>query len=306
MIDKLIEKIMIKKNPSTIGLDTSLAYLPPQNMEKCKTFESAAKYIFDFNREIIDNIYDIVPSVKIQVAYYEMYGYEGIKTFEKTINYAKEKGLIVICDVKRNDIGNTAKCYSNAYLGESELSDKLQKAPFDSDFITVNGYLGSDGIKPFTDDCQKFKKGIFILVKTSNPASSELQDKVFSDGRTLYETMGDYVAQWGKTLIGNYGYSSVGAVVGATHKEQAENLRNRLKNVFFLIPGYGFQGGIAQDLAVCFDSKGIGGIVNSSRAILTAYKTDKYQGLTFAAAAREAALDMKTDINNAITRNLNK
>ena len=305
MIDKLIEKIILKKNPSTIGLDTCIAYLPVQYAEKCKTFESAAKYIFDFNKEIIDSIYDIVPSVKIQVAYYEMYGAEGIKAFEKTINYAKEKGLIVISDVKRNDIGSTAKCYSNAYLGESELVGGLVKAPFDSDFITVNGYLGSDGIKPFSDDCKKYQKGMFILVKTSNPASAELQDRVFSDGRTLYETMGDYVAEWGKPLTGLHGYSSIGAVVGATHKEQSQNLRNRLKSVFFLIPGYGAQGGKADDIAVCFDEKGLGGIVNSSRAILTAYKTDRYQGLKYAAAAREAALEMKEDINRAIEKKLN-
>lgn len=302
MIDKLIDKIKEKDNPSTVGLDTALSYLPQDIICKCSDFESAAKYILDFNREIIDSIYDIVPSVKVQAAYYEMYGIEGMKTFADTIKYAKEKGLVVISDVKRNDIGSTAKCYSNAYLGETELFEGGKKTPFESDFITVNGYLGSDGIKPFAEDCKKYGKGIFVLVKTSNPSGDEIQDRVFADGRTLYETVGDYVFEWGQSLTGRYGYSDIGAVVGATHREQAEKLRKRLKTVFFLIPGYGAQGGKAEDLAVCFDGNGIGGIVNSSRGILCAYKTEKYKGLTFARAAREAALDMQSDISRAIKR----
>lgn len=299
IIDKLIEQIKQKNNPTCVGLDTVLDYLPDNLKENCNNFEDVAKYILDFNKQIIDSIYDLIPCIKIQVACYEMYGTNGLNTFLKTIEYAKQKGLIVIADVKRNDIGNTAKYYSNAYLGKT-VYNSFSDSAFNSDFATVNAYLGSDGIKPFIEDCENFGKGIFILVKTSNTASGEFQDKKFTDGRTLYETMGDYVQNWGENLIGKYGYSSVGAVVGATHKTQAENLRKRLKNVFFLIPGYGAQGGTAKDLAVCFDKNGIGGIVNSSRAILTAYKKDKYKGLDFTKAAREAVLDMKEDLNKYI------
>lgn len=300
IIDRLIIEIDKKNNPSTIGLDTVASYMPQNYFEKCTTIEDTCKYITQFNKKIIDSIFDVVPSVKIQIACYEMYGIHGLTAFYETVKYAKQKGLVVISDIKRNDIGSTAKCYSNAYLGETELYNKNVKAPFDTDFVTINGYLGFDGIEPFAKDCKDFNKGLFILVKTSNPSSGELQDRVFSDGRTLYETMGDYVMQWGKPLIGKYGYSSIGAVVGATYKEQAQTLRKNLKSVFFLIPGYGAQGGKAQDLAVCFDENKRGGIVNSSRAILTAYKSEKYKGLDYCKAARQAVLDMKEDLNNAI------
>jgi orotidine-5'-phosphate decarboxylase len=299
IIDRLIEKIEEKNNPSAVGLDTVLSYIPEDYYKKCTSFESAAKYITEFNVRIIDSVYDIVPCVKVQVACYEMYGIDGLRAFSETIKYAKEKGLIVISDVKRNDIGSTAKYYSSAYLGQTELCGG-SLTPFESDFITVNGYLGTDGIKPFVEDCEKYGKGIFALVKTSNPSSGELQDKKSENGKTFYEEMGNLVADWGRGLIGKYGYSSVGAVVGATHKEQAALLRKQLKSVFFLIPGYGAQGGRAEDLAVCFDGKGRGGIVNSSRAILTAYKTEKYKGLSCNAAAREAALEMKQDLNRVL------
>lgn len=304
IIDKLIDRIETLDNPSAVGLDTCLEYLPEKWQSNCRDFESAAKNIRDFNFAVIDSIYDIVPCVKVQIAYYEAYGYLGLKAFADTVSYAREKGLIVIADVKRNDIGSTAKRYSTAYLGRTKLPNG-ELAAFESDFATVNAYLGSDGIKPFLEDAERRNKGIFVLVKTSNPASGELQDKRLEDGRTIYEAMGDYVMEWGKPCIGKYGYSSVGAVVGCTHREQAESLRKRLKSVFFLIPGYGAQGGKADDIAVCFDQYGRGGIVNSSRAILTAYLDDKFAGISFEKAAREAALLMKEDLSGALKRKKN-
>lgn len=300
IIDKLIDAIKRTDNPSVVGLDTCLDYLPEEMLAKVNSLEDTAEQIFEFNKNIVDNIYDIVPAVKVQVAYYEMYGYQGMKAFKQTIDYAKSKGMIVIADVKRNDIGSTAGCYSKAYLSGVQVGDKKTTA-FDSDYITVNGYLGSDGILPFVKDCKENDKGLFILVKTSNPTSGELQDKKFENGNTLYEEMGDLVEKWGSELIGKYGYSSIGAVVGATHREQAEIIRKRNPHTFFLIPGYGAQGGKAEDLAVCFVN-GIGGIVNSSRGILCAYKKDKYKGMNYAQAARQASLDMKEDLNSAIKK----
>ena len=300
IIDKLIDAIKRTDNPSVVGLDTCLDYLPQDMLAKVESLDDAAEQIFEFNKNIIDNIFDIVPAVKVQVAYYEMYGYQGMKAFKQTIDYAKSKGMIVIADVKRNDIGSTAGCYSKAYLSGVEVAGKKITA-FDSDYITVNGYLGSDGILPFVKDCKENDKGLFILVKTSNPTSGELQDKKFENGNTLYEEMGDLVEKWGSELIGKYGYSSIGAVVGATHREQAEIIRKRNPHTFFLIPGYGAQGGKAEDLAVCFVN-GIGGIVNSSRGILCAYKKDKYQGMDYAKAARQASIDMREDLNSAIKK----
>ncbi len=300
IIDKLIDAIKRTDNPSVVGLDTCLDYLPQDMLAKVESLDDAAEQIFEFNKNIIDNIFDIVPAVKVQVAYYEMYGYQGMKAFKQTVDYAKSKGMIVIADVKRNDIGSTAGCYSKAYLSGVEVAGKKIIA-FDSDYITVNGYLGSDGILPFIKDCKENDKGLFILVKTSNPTSGELQDKKFENGNTLYEEMGDLVEKWGSELIGKYGYSSIGAVVGATHREQAEIIRKRNPHTFFLIPGYGAQGGKAEDLAVCFVN-GIGGIVNSSRGILCAYKKDKYQGMDYAKAARQASIDMREDLNSAIKK----
>lgn len=300
IIDKLIDAIKRTDNPSVVGLDTCLDYLPQDMLAKVESLDDAAEQIFEFNKNIIDNIFDIVPAVKVQVAYYEMYGYQGMKAFKQTVDYAKSKGMIVIADVKRNDIGSTAGCYSKAYLSGVEVAGKKIIA-FDSDYITVNGYLGSDGILPFVKDCKENDKGLFILVKTSNPTSGELQDKKFENGNTLYEEMGDLVEKWGSELIGKYGYSNIGAVVGATHREQAEIIRKRNPHTFFLIPGYGAQGGKAEDLAVCFVN-GIGGIVNSSRGILCAYKKDKYQGMDYAKAARQASIDMREDLNSAIKK----
>ena len=300
MIDTLIKRIIETKCPVCVGLDTMLDYVPDDYLRGDNTdlLTFAARNVFEFNRAVIDKIADVVPCVKVQSAYYEMYGYRGVETFYKTIQYAKDKGLIVIADAKRNDIGSTAAAYSSAYLGRVRIHGE-EIAPFDADFLTVNGYLGTDGIKPFLDDCSQYKKGIFVLVKTSNPSSGELQDMEV-DGKPVFEHMANMVDRWGGGMIGKYGYSSVGAVIGATYPEQAKMLRERHKNLFVLIPGYGAQGATAQDILPNFDENGLGGIVNSSRAILTAYKKEKYCRLNFADAARAASLDMKEDIMSAL------
>ena len=299
MIDRLIEKIKSTDNPSVAGIDTSFDYLPENVKSKCFSLSDAAAAIVDFNAELIENLYKIVPAVKVQVAYYEMYGVEGMAAFKKTLEMAKERGLIVISDVKRNDIGSTATCYSNAYIGGVNVGGKRFTA-FESDFITVNAYLGEDGIKPFVNGCKENNKGIFALVKTSNPSSGQLQDRVFESGETLYESVAALVEKWGEPLVGKYGYTDVGAVVGATHPKQAERLRKIMPHTFFLVPGYGAQGGTAEDLTVCFDEKGLGAIVNSSRGIICAYKNEKYRGLSVGKAAAAAAEDMREDINKAL------
>ncbi|GHT10081.1 orotidine 5'-phosphate decarboxylase [Bacteroidia bacterium] len=299
MTDQLIERIQALSNPTAVGLDTSLDYLPDAMKESCTTLEDAAKAITEFNFTLIDKLKSIVPAVKVQVAYYEMYGVAGWQAFADTLHYAQRSGLIVIADLKRNDIGSTAGCYSAAYLGRTSVNGN-EYAPFASDYITVNGYLGEDGIKPFLDDCQKYNKGIFVLVKTSNPSSGQLQNQQLQGGATLYETVGDLVEAWGTSSVGKYGYSNVGAVVGATHPQEAAVLRQRLPHTFFLIPGYGAQGGTAADLAVCFDAHGRGGIVNNSRGIICAHKAERYNGKIFADAAYSAACDMQEDIYKAL------
>ena len=299
MIDKLIKKIIEMQNPTCVGLDTSFDYLPEEMKKEVSSFEDAAEAIAEFNMNIIDRVCDIVPSVKVQIAYYEMYGYAGLQAFEYTVNYAKGKGLIVIADCKRNDIGSTAGCYSAAYLGRTNVNGKNMRA-FQADMLTVNGYLGSDGIKPFLKDIKENDKSIFVLVKTSNPSSGELQNLKLENGKFIYEQMGELVSEWGKESIGEYGYSDVGAVVGATHPEEAARLRAQLPHTFFLIPGYGAQGGSADMLKVCFDKNGLGGVVNSSRGIICAYKNERYSGLDYAEAARAACIDMQKDLQNAI------
>lgn len=299
LIDRLIDNILKLNNPTAVGLDTCLEYLPQDMLKGVKDFKDAADKIIEFNKAITDNIADIVPSVKIQVAYYEMYGVEGMRAFKDTVDYAKKCGFITIADVKRNDIGSTAKCYSDAYIGKTSIAG-VKKPVFDADFLTVNAYLGYDGIKPFAEDCKEYDKGLFALVKTSNPSGGEIQDLICQDGQKVYEKMGSLVMDWGKNLIGKYGYSNIGAVVGATYSEEAKALREKLKSVFFLIPGYGAQGGTAKDLAVCFKD-GIGGVVNSSRAILTAYKNPKYSEFNYYQAARKAAIDMKEDLQRALS-----
>lgn len=299
IIDRLIDRIKELDNPTVAGLDTNFDYLPEDMRAGVKDFKGAADAVLEFNRRLVDSICDIVPAVKVQIAYYEMYGLEGMRAFAETVRYASEKGMLVMTDAKRNDIGATAECYAKAYLGETKVADAAYTA-FDSDFLTVNGYLGSDGIKPFLGWMEKRDKGIFVLVKTSNKSSGELQDLRLENGKTVYEYMGGLVEEWGSSSIGKYGYSAVGAVVGATHPEQARILRGEMPHTFFLIPGYGAQGGTADDLKVCFDKDGLGGIVNSSRGILCAYRQEKYAGLSFDAAARQACIDMKNDLNRAI------
>ncbi|MDR2201177.1 MAG: orotidine-5'-phosphate decarboxylase [Clostridiales bacterium] len=301
MIDALIDRIKALGSPIAVGLDTSFDYLPDALKKPCKSLLDAAKAITDFNFAVIDAVKDVVPAVKVQAAYYEMYGVAGLRAFADTLAEAKKRGLIVIADVKRNDIGSTAACYSAAYLGSVTVNGK-SFTPFESDFITVNPYLGADGIRPFLDDCKKSDKGIFVLVKTSNPSSGQLQNRVLDDGKTLYRTVGALVGEWGADSVGRHGYSDVGAVVGATHKAEAQTLRAQMPRTFFLIPGYGAQGGSADDLAVCFNKDGLGGVVNSSRGIICAYKTDKFKDADFARAARLAALDMRSDITSALKR----
>ena len=296
MIDKLIKRIRETKNPSVIGLDTRIDFLPDNLRQNVKSLSDAGKAILEFNKAIVDQIKDIVPAVKVQIACYEALGIAGMKAFAGTVKYARKSGMVVIADAKRNDIGSTAEDYSTAFLGKHSLG----KSEFSSDFLTVNGYLGFDGIKPFAEDCKKNKKGIFVLVKTSNPSGVELQNKTLADGKKVYEQMAELVNAWGADTIGKYGYSNVGAVVGATYPEEAERLRKAFPSMFFLVPGYGAQGGTAADAAVNFDANGLGAIVNSSRAILTAYKKDKYKGLSFDQAAREAAFEMKEDLGKFV------
>lgn len=298
MTDTLIEKIYSVSNPTAVGLDTSFDYLPEETKKHCSTLYDAACAITEFNAELIERLYKLVPAVKVQAAYYESYGVDGMKAFADTLKLARDKGLIVIADVKRNDIGSTAAAYARAYLTGTEVNGR-KVTPFESDYITVNGYLGVDGVKPFADNGGK---GIFILVKTSNPSSGQLQDRKFDDGRTLYETVGALVEAWGEPTRGKYGYSDVGAVVGATHPAEAERLRAQMPHTMFLVPGYGAQGGTADGLSVCFDSCGRGAIVNNSRGILCAYKADKYKGMSFAAAAEAAVVDMREDIAGALKR----
>ena len=299
MTDTLIEAIERVGNPTAVGLDTSFDYLPESMRANCRDLRDVGKAITEFNVELIERLYKLIPAVKVQVAYYEMYGVEGMQAFADTLAAAKKRNLVVIADVKRNDIGSTAACYAKAYLSGVEAAGK-KHIPFDSDYITVNGYLGVDGIQPCLDAMAQTGKGIFTLVKTSNPSSGQLQNRKFDDGATLFETMGDLVEEWGKTSIGKYGYSDVGAVVGATHPAEAEALRARLKSTFFLVPGYGAQGGTADGLKVCFDDKGRGAIVNNSRGILCAYTRDKYKGMSFTAAAEAAVVDMREDLYAAV------
>jgi orotidine-5'-phosphate decarboxylase len=295
MIDRLIDRIIELKNPVCVGLDTKFDYLPEQCVARtADPLETAARSIYGYNRALIDAVCDIVPSVKVQSAYYEMYGWQGVKCFYDTVRYAKGKGLIVIADVKRNDIGATASAYAAAYLGKTDVRGETAAA-FDADFATVNGYLGTDGVKPFADACASGDKGIFVLVKTSNASSGELQD-LDCGGAAVYERMADMVAEWGAGLIGRHGYSDVGAVIGATYPAQAERIRGKHPGIFVLIPGYGAQGGGTEGILPNFDSRGRGGIVNNSRAILTAYRSGRYAGKDFADAARAAALDMQCDI----------
>lgn len=305
MINKLIGNIRKTNAPIVVGLDPMLSYIPEQVQKKAfaefgETLEGAAEAIWQFNKEIIDKTYDIIPAVKPQIAMYEQFGIPGLEAFSRTVKYAKEKNLVVIGDVKRGDIGSTSAAYAVAHLGKVKVGSKTYSA-FDEDFATVNPYLGSDGIKPFIDVCKEEKKGIFILVKTSNPSSGEFQDRII-DGRPLYEWVGEKVAEWGADCMGD-GYSYVGAVVGATYPEMGRALRKIMPKSFILVPGYGAQGGKGADLVDFFNEDGLGAIVNSSRGIIAAYKNEKYASYgaeNFGDASRAAVLDMVADINGAL------
>ena len=303
-IDILIEKIKETGNPTVMGLDPRYEMIPECVRKKYDSnLEGACKAILEYNKALIDATCDIVPAVKPQVAFYEMFGLDGIKVFNETCKYAKEKGMVVIADAKRGDIGSTAQGYSNAFLGKTPIGDEGFEV-FNVDFLTVNPYMGTDCVKPFVEDCQKYNKGLFVLVKTSNKSSGEIQDLVLENGKTIYETVAELVNTWGEELVGENGYSSVGAVVGATYPKQLEELRKIMPKTYFLIPGYGAQGGKAEDIALGFDENGLGGIVNASRSLICAYKSDlwkdKFVEEDYAKATRAEALRMKEELTAAL------
>ncbi|RDY31539.1 orotidine-5'-phosphate decarboxylase [Lachnotalea glycerini] len=305
MINKLITKIQKTNAPIVVGLDPMLNYIPKQIQKRAfdeygETLEGAAEAIWQYNKEIVDAVYDLIPAVKPQIAMYEQFGIEGLKAFKKTIDYCKQKDLVVIGDIKRGDIGSTSEAYAIGHLGKVTIGSKTCRG-FDEDFVTVNPYLGTDGIKPFIDVCKSEKKGLFILVKTSNQSSGEFQDR-FIDGKPLYEYVGEKVAEWGADCMGD-SYSYIGAVVGATYPEMGKVLRKVMPKSFILVPGYGAQGGKASDLLPYFNEDGLGAIINSSRGIIAAYKQEAYAQFgdaSFADASRQAVLDMIKDINEAI------
>ena len=305
MIQKLIQKIQKTHAPIVVGLDPMLSYVPAHIQKRAfeehgETLEGAAEAIWQYNKEIVDHVYDLIPAVKPQIAMYEQFGIPGLVAFKKTVDYCKSKDLVVIGDIKRGDIGSTSAAYAVGHLGKVKVGSN-SFAGFDEDFVTVNPYLGTDGVKPFVDVCKEEKKGLFILVKTSNPSSGEFQDRLI-DGRPLYELVGEQVAKWGKECMGD-DYSYVGAVVGATYPEQGKVLRKIMPKSFILVPGYGAQGGKGADLVHFFNEDGLGAIVNSSRGIIVAYKQEKYASfgeLNYADASRQAVKDMIEDISTAL------
>ena len=305
MIQKLADKIKATHAPICVGLDPMLSYIPEHILKKAfaeygETLEGAAEAVWQYNKGIIDAVYDLIPSVKPQIAMYEQFGIEGLKVFQKTVDYCHEKDLIVIGDVKRGDIGSTSAAYATGHLGKVNVGSHSY-APFDEDFVTVNPYLGTDGVKPFIDVCKAEKKGLFLLVKTSNPSSGEFQDRLI-DGRPLYEWVGEKVAEWGADHMGET-YSYIGAVVGATYPEMGKILRKIMPKSFILVPGYGAQGGKGADLTHFFNEDGLGAVVNSSRGIIAAYKQEKYASFgseNYADASRAAVEDMIADIDGAL------
>ncbi len=305
MINKLIAKIQKTQAPIVVGLDPMLSYIPEHIKKQAfeeygETLEGAAEAIWQFNKEIVDKTYDLIPAVKPQIAMYEQFGIEGLKAYKKTIDYCKSKDLVVIGDIKRGDIGSTSAAYAAGHLGKVQVGSKCY-VPFDEDFATVNPYLGSDGVKPFIEVCQEEGKGLFILVKTSNPSSGEFQDQLVN-GRPLYELVGEKVAEWGEEHMGD-SYSYIGAVVGATYPEMGKVLRKLMPKTFILVPGYGAQGGQGKDLVNFFNEDGLGAIVNSSRGIIAAYKQEKYASFgaeNFGDASRAAVQDMAADIRQAL------
>lgn len=307
MIDQLCKKIRETNAPIVVGLDPMLEYIPRHLLDRAyaefgETLEGAAEAVWQYNKGIIDAVYDLIPAVKPQIAMYEQFGVEGVNVFQKTVAYCKSKGLIVIGDIKRGDIGSTSAAYATGHLGTIQIGRNRYSA-FDEDFATVNPYLGSDGIKPFIDVCSQEKKGLFILVKTSNPSSGEFQDRLI-DGRPLYEIVGEKVAEWGQEHMGSE-YSYIGAVVGATYPEQGRVLRELMPKAFILVPGYGAQGGKGSDLVHFFREDGLGAIVNSSRGIIAAYRQPQYASFgpeNYADASRKAVQDMIADIDGALQK----
>lgn len=305
MIQKLIQNIRRTNAPVCVGLDPMLSYIPEHILRKSygefgETLEGAADAVWNFNKAIIDAVYDLIPSVKPQLAMYEQFGIEGIKVYDKTVKYCQSKGLLVIADAKRGDIGSTSAAYASAHLGKVKVGN-TECTAFNTEFMTVNPYLGTDGIKPFVDVCKSEDKGLFILVKTSNPSSGEFQDRLI-DGKPLYEHVAQKVVEWGSDCMDG-GYSNVGAVVGATYPEMGAVLRKLMPHTYFLVPGYGAQGGTAKDLKACFNEDGLGAVVNSSRGIIAAYRQEKYAKFGpehFADASRQAVLDMVADINSVL------
>ncbi|WP_313075495.1 orotidine-5'-phosphate decarboxylase [Lacrimispora sp.] len=305
MIRQLIEKIQKTKAPVCVGLDPMLDYIPEHVLKRAldefgETLEGAAEAIWQYNKEIIDHVYDLIPSVKPQIAMYEQFGIEGLKAYVKTVNYCHEKDLLVIGDAKRGDIGSTSSAYAAAHIGKVKVGSKSLSS-FATDFLTINPYLGTDGVKPFVDVCKEEDKGLFVLVKTSNPSSGEFQDRLI-DGQPLYEHVAQKVVEWGADSMDGT-YSNVGAVVGATYPEMSSVLRKLMPNTYFLVPGYGAQGGTAEDLKPCFNEDGLGAVINSSRGIIAAYKQDKYKNFgaeNFGEASRQAVIDMVADINRVL------
>ena len=305
MIRQLIEKIQKTKAPICVGLDPMLSYVPEHIQAAAfeqygETLEGAAEAIWQFNKEIVDHTFDLIPAVKPQIAMYEQFGIEGLKVYKRTVDYCKEKGLVVIGDAKRGDIGSPSAAYATGHIGSVQVGSKTYSG-FDTDFLTVNPYLGTDGVKPFVDVCNSHDRGLFVLVKTSNPSSGEFQDRLI-DGRPLYEWVAEKVVEWGNASMDG-DYSNVGAVVGATYPEMSRILRNLMPHTYFLVPGYGAQGGTAEDLKHCFNKDGLGAVVNSSRGIIAAYKQEKYKKFgaeNFAEASRQAVMDMVADINSVL------
>lgn len=306
MINKLVDKIKKTDAPIVVGLDPMMKFIPKHITEQAfasygETLEGAAEAVWQYNKAIVDAVYDLIPAVKPQIAMYEQFGIPGLSAFQKTVDYCKSKDLIVIGDVKRGDIGSTSAAYATAHLGKVKVGNSLRSV-FDEDFATVNPYLGSDGIQPFLDVCREEKKGIFVLVKTSNPSSGEFQDRMMDD-KPLYQIVGEHVAAWGENLMGDC-YSYVGAVVGATYPEIGKRMRKLMPKTYILVPGYGAQGGKGKDLACFFNEDGLGAIVNSSRGIIAAYQSDAYKERfapeNFADASRQAVEDMIKDIRSAL------
>lgn len=305
MIRQLIEKIQKTKAPICVGLDPMLSYVPEHIQAAAfeqygETLEGAAEAIWQFNKEIVDHTFDLIPAVKPQIAMYEQFGLPGLAAYDKTVKYCQEKGLIVIGDVKRGDIGSTSAAYATGHLGTVQVGSQTLSG-FNTEYITVNPYLGTDGVKPFVDVCNQCDRGIFVLVKTSNPSSGEFQDRLI-DGRPLYELVAEKVVEWGDASMDG-AYSNVGAVVGATYPEMSKVLRKLMPRTYFLVPGYGAQGGTAEDLKYCFNEDGLGAVVNSSRGIIAAYKKEAYAKFGpehFGEASRQAVIDMIADINSVL------